>query len=172
MRLYNQGKQWIYYCLFFFNLIWVVVIALIYRCRCSTFQDNMQSYECCIIIQLIWLFGWSIGVIVVSSIAIVSTSEYHSLLDQTRYQESNDMIINCIRDDSDPMSAAIASVFQEREKNKHPAALVSLSLLFFLISQTLWVLFFCSEYRIKDEVGRRNAQIAENRRKEEVKRER
>ena len=132
----------------------------------------MQSLKIRIIIQVFWLLGWAIGEIFVSSIVIVSTREYNSLLDQTRYQESNDMIINCIRDDSDPMSAAIASVFQEREKNKHPVALVSLSLLFFLISQVLWVFFFCSEYRIKDEVGRRNAQIAENRRKEEVKRER
>lgn len=89
------------------------------------------------------------------------------MLDETRYQESNDMIINCIRDESDPMAAAIASVFQEREKNKHPVALVSYSLLFFLISQALWVIFICSEHHIKGEVGRWNAMKEEKRRKEE-----
>ena len=95
------------------------------------------------------------------------------MLDQTSYQKRFNVIVNCIRDENDLMSEAIASAFQVGEKDKHQVALVSMSLFLFLISQALWVLFIGSEYSIKDEVGRRNAEIAEmRRREEEEKRER
>ena len=114
MRHYNQGVRWIYYCLLVFNSIYVMMIAILYRCRCSTYEDNAKGQLIRIIFLLIWLYVWAVGGIAVSSVTIQSINEYHSMLDQTGYQKNFDIIENCVQGENELISEAIASAFQEK----------------------------------------------------------
>ena len=132
LRFKTQRSVHYYYFLFVWNFSYLMVV-LITKGTCERKIPGCNARRNCL---QIFVYGPpAIGGIVLSSLVISWTREYHSMLNTTGYLESFDMIANCIPgENNEVMSEAIASAFQERKLSEYPVALISTSLVTFLIS--------------------------------------